>query len=128
MKFDYLQRVTVDAQLDVEDIGQCVILSRNDLGEEWYLLIRTELGFTEVLEYGPAVPDLTILPFAVNMSYNRFEYNQGKIERTIDRFLNNPKRLITQAEVTDVESLRSNIVNIVDKVFIVDERSTTDEE
>lgn len=128
MKFDYLQRVTVDAQLDVEDIGQCVILSRNDLGEEWYLLIRTELGFTEVLEYGPAVPDLTILPFAVNMSYNRFEYNQGKIERTIDRFLNNPKRLITQAEVTDVESIRNNIVNIVDKVFIVDERSTTDEE
>ena len=40
MTFEYLQRVVVDAELNVDDIGQCVILGRNDIGEESYLLNR----------------------------------------------------------------------------------------
>lgn len=126
MTFDYLQRVVVDGQLEVENIGQCVLLCRNDLGEEFYLFIHTELGWTETIEYGPVVPDLQILPFSVSMQYNRFEYNQSKIEKLIDRFLNNPKRMITQAEVTDVETVRPNIYNIIDKVFSKEEIEDAD--
>ncbi len=127
MTFDYLQRVVVEGQLTVDDIGQCVILGRNDLGEEYYLLIRTELGFTEKIEYGPATPDIDILPFNVNLNYSRFEFNQYKIEKTIDRFLNDPKRGITQAEVVDIESVRDLIVNPVNRAFPAKERLFEDE-
>jgi len=118
MKFDYLQRVVIEAQLDVENIGQCVIVGNNDFGEEYYLIIGTDLGWTEVIEYGPATPDLDILPFNVNSSYSRFEYNQNKLERIIDKFLNNPKRLVTQARVVELDEIRENIINPVDKVFV----------
>lgn len=116
MTFEYLQRVIVDAQLDVENIGECVISGRNDIGEEFYLIIKTELGWTEVLEYGPCVPDLELLPYNYNISYNRFEFNQGKLERIIDKFLNNPKRFISQAQVVELQDIMPFLVNPVDKI------------
>ena len=117
MTFDYLERVVVEAQLDVENIGQCVLQANNDVGEEFYLIIVTELGWTEVLEYGPIVPDLELLPATYNISYNRIEYNQGKLERIIDKFLNNPKRMITQAKVTELEEISEFLVNPITKLY-----------
>ena len=117
MTFEYLQRVLVDAQLDVEDVGCCAILARNDLGEEFYLLTRSEMGWVEVIEYGPCTPDLDILPFNIQLLYDRFEFSQYKLEKRIDKFLNNPKRAITQAETTTFEKLKPLIRNPVDVVL-----------
>lgn len=117
MTFEYLQRVIVDGELEVDDIGQCVIQANNDLAEEFYLIIKTELGWTEIMEYGPCVPDLPLLQLNYNIKYSRFEYNQGKIERTIDKFLNDPKRCITQAKLSSLEDIREFLVNPVDRVF-----------
>ena len=117
MKFDYLERVVVESQLEVENIGQCVIQANNDIGEEFYLVIITELGWTEILEYGPIVPDLAILPATYNISYNRIEYSEGKLERIIDKFLNNPKRMITQAKVTTLEEISEFLVNPINRLY-----------
>lgn len=117
MTFDYIQRVTVDGQLEVDNIGDCVIVGRNDIGEESYLIITTSLGVTEVVHYGPTVPDLSILPFSVTLNYNRFDYSQGKIEKIIDRFLNDPKRGITNAETTTIDSIIDNIDGSILKIL-----------
>ena len=117
MTFDYLQRVVIDGQLEVADIGQCVIQANNDLSEEYYLIIKTELGWTEILEYGPCLPDIELLQVNYQIKYSRFEYNQTKIERTIDKFLNDPKRSITQAQIVDLTDIRCFLVNPIDKVF-----------
>ena len=128
MTFDYLQRVIVDGQLDVENIGQCTIQANSDLGEEYYLIIRTSLGFTELLEYGPCVPDfLPQLQANYQINYSRIEYNQGKIERAIDRFLNNPKRMITQAKIIELEDIREFLVNPVDFMMANGEDNFEDE-
>ena len=50
--FEYMQVVTVGAQLDVDDIGECAILARDDLGQEYYLVVTTYMGQTEIIEYG----------------------------------------------------------------------------
>lgn len=117
MIFEYLQRVVIDAEIDIDNIGQCVLQANNDIGEEFYLVIRTELGWTEVIEYGPCTPDLDMLPMSYQINYLRFEYSEGKIERIIDKFLNNPKRGISQAKMTDLDSIRPFMVNPVDKMF-----------
>lgn len=119
--FDYLQRVVVDGQLSIEDIGNTVILGRNDVGEEFYLLIGTYMGWTTTIEYGPAIPDLALLPQAINLKYNRFEFNQGKIERAIDKFLNDPKRLISQAEEVCMDAVKPIIDKAVQQMFIFDD-------
>lgn len=128
MTFEYLQRVVVDAELNVDDIGQCVILGRNDIGEESYLIIRTEMGWTEQISIGPVCPDIEILPFNVAILYSRFEYNQGKIERSIDKFLNDPKKMISQAEVVTFDTIYPNIWQTVSKIFPIEERGLEDEQ
>lgn len=117
MTFEYLQRVVVESELEVDNIGQCVIQANNDIAEEFYLIIKTELGWTEVLEYGPIIPDLPLLQTNYQIKYSRFEYNETKIERIIDKFLNEPKRIITQAKITSLEEIREFLINPVDKVF-----------
>ena len=117
MIFEYVQRVVVDATLDVDNIGECAIQARNDLGEEYYLMIKTVLGWTEIIEYGPACPDISMLPHTVNYKYDRFEFNSAKIERLIDKFLNDGKRMISQAQVVEVDDIRDFIVSPLDKVF-----------
>lgn len=120
MTFDYLERVVVEGQLEVENIGDCVLQANNDLGEEHYLIIKTELGWTEILEYGPCTPDLLELHKSYTIHYSRIEYNQGKIERTIDKFLNDPKKQITQAKVVSIEDIYGFLVNPIDRVFPVE--------
>lgn len=117
MTFDYLERVVVEGQLEVENIGQCIIQANNDIGEEFYLIVKTELGWTEMLEYGPCVPDIPLLQMNYQITYNRFEYNQSKLERAIDKFLNNPKRAITQAKLVELEDIHEFLINPIDKVF-----------
>lgn len=126
MTFEYLQRVVVDGELDVENIGQCVIQANNDLGEEFYLIIKTVMGWSEILEYGPCLPDMELLSANYNISYSRIEYNQGKLERVIDKFLNNPKRMITQAKVVDIQDIFEFLVNPIDKISL--EESWIDEQ
>ena len=117
MTFDYLQRVTVDGQLEVENIGDCVIRANNDINQEFFLIIKTELGYTEVLEYGPMWIDMNELPSEYKVSYSRFEYNQSKIMNRIDKFLNNPRSIVTQATVTCLEEIIDYLINPIDKVF-----------
>lgn len=111
MIFDYLEKVVVEGQIDIPDIGNCTLLTRNDLGEEWYLIIKTEMGWVEAVEYGPAHPELSLLPMAVTQTYNRFEFNQAKLQRIIDKFLNEAKRMISFAKVVELEEIESRIKN-----------------
>lgn len=117
MTFEYLQRIIVDAQLDVDNIGECVILGRNDLGEEFYLIIRTDMGWTEQINFGPVTPEIDILPFNINLTYARFEFNQTKLMRAIDKFLNDPKKMITQADVIEMDSIQEGIHASLAKIF-----------
>lgn len=117
MTFEYLQRIIVDSQLDVENIGECVLLGRNDLGEEFYLIIRTDMGWTEQINFGPVTPEVDILPFNINLAYSRFEFNQSKLMRAIDKFLNDPKKMITQAEVIELDSIQESINGSLEKIF-----------
>lgn len=117
MTFEYLQRIIVDAQLDVDNIGECVILGRNDLGEEFYLIIRTDMGWTEQINFGPVTPEIDILPFNINLTYARFEFNQTKLMRAIDKFLNDPKKMITQADVIEMDLIQEGIHASLAKIF-----------
>ena len=116
MTFEYLQRIVVDAQLDVENIGECVLRGRNDLGEEFYLVIRSDMGWTEQITYGPVTPEIDILPFNINLSYSRFEFNQSKLMKAIDKFLNDPKKMITQADVVEYSSVVNNILESIHRI------------
>ena len=72
--FNYMQVITVGAQLEVHEVGDCCILGRDDLGQEYYLVIKTKMGCTNIIEYGPALPDFELLPKKVTYIFNRSSY------------------------------------------------------
>ena len=112
MNFDYLVTRVVGAQIDIEDIGNVSIRGYADMGNEYYLVIKTDLGWVEVFEYGPIEPDLQELPKSVKYPYDRFESSEYKLEKSIDKFLNNPNSMITIAEIIDNDTAKDNMRNI----------------
>ena len=114
--FEYMARVVVDNDITIDDIGNCSLKANNDLGKEWYLIISTELGWTEVFEVGPIIPDVRELPVAVNWSYKRIEYSESKVSNIIDRFLNDGYRGITQVQQISKEEAKSNFRNLADYI------------
>ena len=90
--------------------------NKSKVGE--YLRMLDDVGWSEIIDYGPHLPDFDLLHPNFQIKYSRIEYNQGKLERTIDKFLNDPKRLISQARVVELSDVADiEFINPVYKVF-----------
>ena len=112
--FEYFFTTVVGKELDIDDIGNCCIRAKSSLDKEYILIIVTEYGFTTVIEYGPTISDINTLPDKVSYTYQRFDYNEGKINGIIEKFLNNSKYLIEAAEVVEFEEAKKLIRSMVD--------------
>lgn len=117
MQFEYLLRTVADATVDIDDIGNCALATNNDLGEEYYLIIKTDFGWTELIQYGPAVPEIDYLPYSINYSYARYEVNESKTAKIIDKFLSDPRKMITQVRLVTISELRPYIKDILGEVL-----------
>ena len=62
MRFEYLVKIKKESSIDIENIGNCAIDVYNDLGFEWVLLVHTKEGTTEIIEFGPIIPDIEYPP------------------------------------------------------------------
>lgn len=94
---EYLPQESYLASVEVEDIGNVALVMYNDMGQEWYLLTTTELGWTKIYLFGPLLPDLNNLVIKnFSFSYSEIEYKEAKILNTIEKFIQDPKKSITQ--------------------------------
>lgn len=57
--------------------------------------------------YGPAIPDIKSLPACISMSYTKFDYNERKIIKIIDKFINS--NMITYTEITNINDIKDKI-------------------
>lgn len=105
--FDYLYTVSSMGEINVADIGNCVIQASNDIGCFYYLWIKTSnVGITHVLEIGPTTEIVEYMMKSFNMSYRKFNYTDGKCEKAIEGFLNKPGNMTTQAIEITVDILK----------------------
>lgn len=107
--FEYKVTTIADKQLDIQDIGNCCISGIDMLTKEYYLIIKTELGVTSIIEYGPTLPDFNVPPPHCNYIYDRFDYNEGKIAKRIEKFLNNAYYNIQDAQIVEIEEIKPYI-------------------
>ena len=103
MKIEYNIIPQVNKEIDIDNLGDVSIEATTKSGDKYYLVIRTYMGFTSIMEYGPITPDLNIFPRSVRCSFDRIEYSEGKIESRIDKFLNQGNRFIEEAIVIPEE-------------------------
>ena len=113
-EFYYNIEQIVTATLDIKDPNYCAIEAYNDREEYYYLIIRTDLGNTQIFEYGPIVPDIDLLPKRVECTFERIEFKEYTVFRKIENFLKNYKRNIKKAQEISIEEALNRCKSLVD--------------
>lgn len=116
MEFNYYYDTIAMASIDVEDIGNCAIEAHTDSGEFYYLLIKTNFGTSTIVTYGPIVPDINLLPKAVNCKFERITFKDTKLITIINKFLTNPYYNITSAIELEYEEAVKSCRDIIDYI------------
>lgn len=113
MQFDYLYQMQATGFLEVDDIGNCCISATTMLYTEYIMIVKTEGGRTKIIQYGPRYIDNdATIPNEVSYTYSEFDFNEGKIRRIIDSWLNG-KTLAQQAVLITIEEAQERIKDLV---------------
>ena len=111
--FEYLAVISKLGNIDVKDIGNCIIKANTDSAIYYYLWIRTsDLGITRVCEFGPCIDAGQYLIKTFGFKYNKFNFTEAKCTTAIQKFLNNINYNITQATEITKEQLLDECDNI----------------
>lgn len=103
MYFDYLKTTQYMDSIEVESVGNCILQTINDEADCWVLFISTDLGFSTIIQAGPMNLDFDKPNLNCYISKNSFEYNEKKLYKIINDFINHPKHNITCVEIIDEE-------------------------
>lgn len=125
-KFGYSQETIFSKELDVDELGQVALEARDSDSMFYYLVIRTSLGQSSILEYGPIVPDIAILPDVTEIKFQRIDFNELKIKQIIKKFLmarNKGKNKIEDVIQIDVNDALSRGINILEYMKNFDKTS-----
>lgn len=112
MQFEYLQMITAQEHIDIDDIGNFCIQAFTPYGDTKILVVRTIDGISEIIDYGYINTDVAELPDEVNYSYRRIEFSQVKLIKIITKFIND-KNVSQVFEITFDEA-KSVIRNLID--------------
>jgi len=110
MRFEYLFSRTALEDIEIEAIGNCALECFTDRGEVYYIIVKTDLGMTQLYMQGPTIADMEVLPAKVEISYDRFSYSEARIIKAIRKFIANPA--ITQVMEIDVNEALDKCIEI----------------
>lgn len=104
---EYSKITTSTEVLDISDVGNVCIKASTDIGDESYLIIRTNLGICYVFQYGQINPDIQELPSYTSCTLQKFPYNEKTLLKIISKFVNRDEN-ITKAEVVENQNTLLN--------------------
>lgn len=110
---NYLPESSFLASVEVDNVGEVALILYNDVGQEWYVLHTTNLGRTKTYMFGPLLPDDNTLRLkSFSFEYSEVEYNDGKLLKSLERFIQDTKKNITQVFEIDKETVLDRYKNI----------------
>lgn len=101
--FEYLYTLTATGFFEIEDIGNFAISCTNNIYNEYLLVVQTTYGRTQVLQYGPRKIDMDEPNLSMLCTYSEFDFSESKIESLVDKFVNDPKKIISQVTIISQE-------------------------
>ena len=100
--FDFANEWKPTNSIDIPDIGNFFL---ETIDEEnmfyYYLMVKTCLGTSSILSYGPIVPDVELLPDKYSICFERIQFNDKKVMSWITKWLNDKNKKITAAYIVD---------------------------
>lgn len=105
MIFEFSVQKTFNQSIDIVDIGNTALCCTNRFMENYFLIIKTVMGKTSIIRYGPICADLSILLNDFSVGYKKIDYKETVIRKEIDKFINDYKKEIdTIEEITEYEA------------------------
>ncbi len=107
MVFEYAVQKTFNEALDVVDAGNCALrCTGGKLGAfHYYIIIKTIMGKTHIIKYGPVLPDIPMLVENFNVAYSKNDYKESFIFKEVDKYINDfRKEIISVEEITEYEA------------------------
>lgn len=108
MEFQFNKQEVAQNIIDIEDLGNVAIEGTNSFGDNYYLIIKTIMGRTRILKYGPINLDISEPPEVVICEYSRMIYNFKKLSKIITLFLNNYQYGLINSKVIDINEALDN--------------------
>ena len=109
MNFPYIYELVSLDSLDIEDIGNCTLKCFNDFGDAYYFNSKTSLGWVTIKQVGPLSSNDFEQSYIYSYRYTKKEYNQKMLYTTIDKFINDPKKHITQVFIISEDEFYDKI-------------------
>ena len=105
MIFEYSVQKTFNETIDVVDIGNTALRCHGSKLDFYYIILKTVMGKTSILKFGPIMPDIDVLFNDFTVSYKKIDYKENLIEKEVDKFINDYKKEITFVEeITEYEA------------------------
>lgn len=95
--------------VDIDNTGNFALEAQNDLGMFWFLIVRTLLGNSEILSFGPIDIDSDKPLDSYECSYNNDEYNERKLNKTIRLWLNDRVKHLIDARPIEISEALSHM-------------------
>ena len=95
MVFEFSVQKTFEQSIDIVDIGDTALRCTNKNMDNYYMIIKTNLGKVGIIKYGPVCPDIEALLNDFSVSYKKIDYKESMIRKEIDKFINDFKQPIT---------------------------------
>ena len=105
MIFEYSVQKTFNESIDVTDIGNTALRCHGSKLDFYYIILKTVMGKTSIIKFGPVMPDIEVLFNDFSVSYKKIDYKENLIEKEVDKFINDYKKEITLIEeITEYEA------------------------
>ena len=105
MIFEYSVQKTFNESIDVVDVGNTALRCHGAKLDFYYIILKTIMGKTHIIKFGPVMPDIDMLFNDFSVSYKKIDYKENAIEKEVDKFINDYKKEITLVEeVTEYEA------------------------
>lgn len=80
-------RIVDQEEFVIEDVANCALRFTYGCQAELYLIIVTISGQTYFFQYGPVAPEIYMLPFKYNVSFEKTEFKETKIMKRVYKVL-----------------------------------------
>lgn len=105
MIFEFSVQKTFNQSIDIVDMGNTALRCTNRQLDDYYLIVKTIMGKTHFIKFGPIYPDIEVLLDDFSVSYKKVDYKENVVFREIDKFINDFKKDIENVEeITEYEA------------------------
>lgn len=95
--------------IDIDELGNFYLEAINeDEGFYYYLMVKSTLGTSSIMWYGPIVPDVQLLPPGYSTHLERMQFNDKKMNLWLNKWINDRMKGITAAYLTDQKTFKES--------------------